>query len=212
MSTDDLRNQYIQAGLSETELESNPLAQFDKWFQDAIAAELFEPSATCLATASRLGKPSARMVLLRGVNERGFLFFSNYQSNKARELAENPQAALVIAWIELARQVCISGSVVRISREESARYFQSRPTGSQLSAWTSPQSQVIPNRQLLEDRWNQFQTQYQNDKVPLPPFWGGYCLSPASIEFWQGRPDRLHDRLRYRLLAKENWTIERLAP
>ena len=127
-------------------------------------------------------------------------------------MAENPQAALVIAWIELARQVCISGSVVRISREESARYFQSRPTGSQLSAWTSPQSQVIPNRQLLEDRWNQFQTQYQNDKIPLPPFWGGYCLSPASIEFWQGRPDRLHDRLRYRLLAKENWTIERLAP
>lgn len=212
MSTDDLRNQYIQAGLSETELEPNPLAQFDKWFQDANAAGLFEPSATCLATASRLGQPSARIVLLRGVDEKGFLFFSNYQSNKARELAENPQAALLIAWIELARQVCISGTVSRISREESARYFQSRPSGNQLSAWASPQSQVIPNRQLLEDRWNQFQTQYQDDKIPLPPFWGGYRLSPASIEFWQGRPDRLHDRLRYRLLAKENWIIERLAP
>ncbi len=198
--------------LSETELNPDPILQFDQWFQDATAAGVFEPSATCLATASREGQPSARMVLLKGVDNRGFLFFSNYESRKARELAENPRAALVVAWVELARQVCISGSVERISREESVRYFETRSAGSQLSAWASPQSQVIDNRQVLDDRWNQCRIRFGGGKIPLPSFWGGYCLSPTHIEFWQGRPDRLNDRLRYRRSAEEQWVLERLAP
>ena len=212
MSLDDLRSRYRQAGLSETELNPNPIRQFDQWFQDAVAAGVFEPSTTCLATANRQGQPSARMVLLKGVDDRGFLFFSNYESRKSRELAENPRAALVVAWVELARQVCISGSVERISREESARYFETRPAGSRLSAWASPQSQVIDNRQVLEDRRNQYRMQFGDGDIPLPPFWGGYCLSPTHIEFWQGRPDRLNDRLRYRRLQGEQWVLERLAP
>ena len=212
MSIDEIRERYSQAGLSETALNPDPILQFGQWLQEAAAAGVFEPGAACLATASRQGEPSARMVLLKGVEERGFIFFTNYESPKARELAENPQAALVVSWVELARQVRISGSVERISREQSARYFETRPAGSRLSAWASHQSEVIDSRQVLEERMQRLRTRFGDGEIPLPPFWGGYCLSPTRIEFWQGRPDRLNDRLRYRRQAEAQWVLERLAP
>ena len=212
MSIDEIRERYSQAGLSETALNPDPILQFEQWLQEAAAAGIFEPGAACLATASRKGKPSARMVLLKGVEERGFIFFTNYGSPKARELVENPQASLVVAWVELARQVRISGSVERISREQSARYFETRPAGSRLSAWASHQSEVIDSRQVLEERMQRLRTRFGDGEIPLPPFWGGYCLSPTRIEFWQGRPDRLNDRLRYRRQAETRWVLERLAP
>ena len=212
MSIDEIRERYSQAGLSETALNPDPILQFEQWLQEAAAAGVFEPGAACLATASRKGEPSARMVLLKGVEERGFIFFTNYGSPKARELAENPQASLVVAWVELARQVRISGSVERISREQSARYFETRPAGSRLSAWASHQSEVIDSRQVLEERMQRLRTRFGDGEIPLPPFWGGYCLSPTRIEFWQGRPDRLNDRLRYRRQAEAQWVLERLAP
>ena len=212
MSIDEIRERYSQAGLSETALNPDPILQFEQWLQEAAAAGVFEPGAACLATASRKGEPSARMVLLKGVEERGFIFFTNYGSPKARELAENPQASLVVAWVELARQVRISGSVERISREQSARYFETRSAGSRLSAWASHQSEVIDSRQVLEERMQRLRTRFGDGEIPLPPFWGGYCLSPTRIEFWQGRPDRLNDRLRYRRQAEAQWVLERLAP
>ena len=212
MSIDEIRERYSRAGLNETDLNPDPILQFEQWFQDAGAAGVFEPGAACLATASREAEPSARMVLLKGVESRGFIFFTNYGSPKARDLTENPRAALVVAWVELARQVRISGSVEPISREESLRYFESRPAGSRLSAWASHQSQLIDSRQVLEERMRDFQARFGDDDIPLPPFWGGYCLSPGQIEFWQGRPDRLNDRLRYRRQGKAQWVVERLAP
>ena len=212
MSIDEIRERYSRAGLSETDLNPDPILQFEQWFQDASEAGVFEPGAACLATASRAADPSARMVLLKGVEERGFIFFTNYGSPKARDLAENPRAALVVAWVELARQVRVSGSVERISRQESARYFESRPAGSRLSAWASHQSQVIDSRRALEEQMQRVQARFGASDIPLPPFWGGYCLSPTRIEFWQGRPDRLNDRLRYRRQAESRWVVERLAP
>ena len=212
MSIDEIRERYSRAGLSETDLSPDPILQFEQWYQDASDAGVFEPGAACLATANRQGDPSARMVLLKGVEERGFIFFTNYGSPKARDLAENPRAALVVAWVELARQVRICGSVERISREESARYFNSRPAGSRLSAWASHQSEVIDGRQVLEERMQQYRARFGDGDIPLPPFWGGYCLSPDLIEFWQGRPDRLNDRLRYCRQAEARWVVERLEP
>ena len=212
MSIDEIRERYSQAGLSETALNPDPILQFEQWLQEAAAAGVFEPGAACLATASRKGKPSARMVLLKGVEESGFIFFTNYGSPKARDLAENPRASLVVAWVELARQVRISGSVERISREQSARYFETRPAGSRLSAWASHQSEVIDSRQVLEERMQRLRTRFGDGEILLPPFWGGYCLSPTRIEFWQGRPDRLNDRLRYRRQTETRWVLERLAP
>lgn len=212
MSIDEIRERYCRAGLSQTDLSPDPILQFEQWSRNAADAGVFEPGAACLATANRQGEPSARMVLLKGVEERGFIFFTNYASPKARDLTENPRAALVVAWVELARQVRISGSVERISRDESARYFESRPAGSRLSAWASHQSEVIENRQVLEERMRSFQARFGDGNIPLPPFWGGYCLSPDRIEFWQGRPDRLNDRLRYRRQAESQWIVERLEP
>ena len=212
MSIHEIRERYSRAGLSQTSLDPDPILQFQQWFQDAAAAGVFEPGAACLATASRAADPSARMVLLKGVEARGFVFFTNYGSPKARDLAENPRAALVVAWVELARQVRISGSVERISREESVRYFESRPAGSRLSAWASPQSEVVDSRQVLEERMRRYRARFDDGDIPLPPFWGGYCLSPEQIEFWQGRPDRLNDRLRYRRQPEAGWVVERLAP
>lgn len=212
MSIDEIRERYSRAGLSETDLSPDPILQFEQWLQDASDAGVFEPGAACLATASRQGEPSARMVLLKGVEERGFIFFTNYGSPKARDLAENPRAALVVAWVELSRQVRISGSVERISREASARYFESRPAGSRLSAWASHQSEVIDSRRALEEQMQRVQARFGDGDIPLPPFWGGYCLSPMQIEFWQGRPDRLNDRLRYRRQAEGHWVVERLEP
>ena len=212
MSIDEIRERYSRTGLNERDLNPDPILQFEQWLQDASDAGVFEPGAACLATAGRDAEPSARMVLLKGVDSRGFVFFTNYGSPKARDLAENPRAAREVAWVELARQVRISGSVERISREESARYFESRPAGSRLSAWASHQNEVIETRQVLEERMESFRVRFGDGDIPLPPFWGGYCLSPDRIEFWQGRPDRLNDRLRYRRRAESQWVVERLEP
>jgi pyridoxamine 5'-phosphate oxidase len=212
MALSDLRREYTLAGLKESDLDSNPLKQFDKWFQQALAAGLPEPNAMTLATATLDGKPSARIVLLKGLDERGFVFFTNYESQKGRELSANPQAALVCYWIELERQVRINGRVSCVSVEESEEYFRSRPLGSQLGAWASRQSEVVGGRKILEDRLEALTHEYQSKPIPLPPYWGGYRVAPETIEFWQGRPNRLHDRLRYTLQSNSQWLIERLSP
>jgi pyridoxamine 5'-phosphate oxidase len=201
----------MSSDLGEASLDPNPFQQFSRWFQQALDAALPEPNAMTLATATREGKASARIVLLKSFDERGFVFYTNYESRKGRELAENPYAALVFHWIELERQVCAAGQVSRVSREESENYFRSRPVGSQLGAWASRQSQVISGREILEDRLKQLEKDYRNKLIPLPPDWGGLRLAPEMIEFWQGRPNRLHDRLRYRL-QDQQWLIERLSP
>ncbi len=198
--------------LHETEVDSNPFRQFQLWLDEAIAARLPQPLGMALATATVDGRPSVRMVLLRGLDERGFAFFTNYESRKAQELEANPQAALVFYWAELDRQIRIEGIVERISAEESDVYFRSRERGSRLGAWASPQSQVIASRDFLEQRMEELTARYADDEVPRPPYWGGYRLIPAVIEFWQGQPSRLHDRLRYRRCEGSSWLLERLAP
>jgi len=212
MSLSDLRREYALAGLKESDLDPNPFKQFDTWFQQALAAGLPEPNAMTLATATLDGKPSARVVLLKGFDERGFVFFTNYESQKGHQLAANPLAALVCYWAELERQVRISGRVSRVSAEESEAYFRSRPLGSQLGAWASQQSEIVGGRKILEDRLEQLTQEYQTKPVPLPPHWGGYRVDPQTIEFWQGRPNRLHDRLRYTAQTGNQWLIERLSP
>ena len=211
MSLADLRKDYTLAGLRRVELEADPIHQFQKWFQQASDAQLVEPTAMTLATADSKGRPSARIVLLKGLDERGFIFFTNYESRKGRELTENPNAALVFQWGELERQVRVLGTAGRLSREEAEKYFTSRPRGHQLGAWVSAQSEVISNRAVLEKRLKEFEHKYPG-AVPLPPFWGGYVLSPVEIEFWQGRLNRLHDRFRYTKQGNGTWLIERLAP
>jgi len=208
----DLRRDYTLRGLSETDVDSDPFKQFRVWFSDALAANLIEPNAMTLATATRDGKPSARTVLLKGFDERGVVFYTNYESRKGQELAENPWAALVFLWAELERQVRIEGWVEKCSAVESDTYFHSRPLGSRLSACISRQSQVISSREILEHRLEELMAENANGDIPRPPYWGGYRLNPTSFEFWQGRPSRLHDRLRYRLLNDGNWLIERLSP
>ncbi len=208
----DLRRNYTLRGLSETDVDANPFKQFQVWFGDALAAHLLEPNAMILATATRDGKPSARAVLLKGFDERGFVFYTNYESRKGQELAENPSAALVFLWEELERQIRIEGQVEKCLAAESDIYFRSRPLGSQLSATLSHQSQVISSREVLEHRLQELMVENANGDVPRPTNWGGYRLNPTSIEFWQGRPNRLHDRLRYRLQSDRSWLIERLSP
>jgi pyridoxamine 5'-phosphate oxidase len=205
-----MRREYAREALAEADVDADPVAQFRRWFEQATQAGLLEPSAMTLATATPDGRPSARMVLLRGFDERGFCFYTNYESRKAAELAANPAAALVFWWDALERQVRIEGRVEPTSRAESEAYFASRPPGSQLSAAASPQSRVI-DRATLERRVAALATNLPDGRVPLPDFWGGYRLTPEVVEFWQGRPDRLHDRLRYRR-AGGTWKIERLAP
>ncbi len=207
----DLRHNYTLQQLNEAEVDPNPIKQFQRWFDQAIAAQLPEPNAMTLATATRSGIPSARIVLLKGLDERGFVFYTNYESHKGQDLAENPQAALVFLWTVLERQVRIEGRVEKIAAAETDAYFQSRPLESRLGAWTSDQSRVISDRGVLEQRFAELKATYADEKVPRPPHWGGYRVMPHQIEFWQGRTSRLHDRLRYRL-EQGNWLVERLAP
>jgi len=210
--TENLAEEHPGPGLHETEMNPDPFQQFRSWLDQAVAAKLPQPLGMTLATATADGKPSARMVLLRGFDARGFVFFTNYESRKSREINGNPRTALVFYWAELDRQVRIEGRVEKVSAEESDAYFQSRPFGSKLGAWASPQSQIIPDRDLLEKRMKELATRYLQNSVPRPAPWGGYRVIPESIEFWQGRPNRLHDRLRYRRLEQGGWFLERLAP
>ena len=207
-----LRSEYSAHGLRRAELHSDPLQQFSVWFAAALAAEIRDVNAMSLATATRDGKPSVRIVLLKGFDERGFSFFTNYDSGKARDLEANPFAEMVFYWPQLERQVRISGEVERTSREDSAAYFHSRPLGSQLGAWVSKQSEVIDARKVLDARLNEMTERFENGEIPLPPHWGGYRLKPDKFEFWQGRPNRLHDRFRYSRKADGTWLIDRLAP
>jgi pyridoxamine 5'-phosphate oxidase len=207
-----LRREYLLAGLRRADLEPDPVAQFQKWFQQALFAQLAEPNAMTLATADKQGNPSARIVLLKGADERGFIFFTNYDSRKGRELTENPKASLVFFWPELERQVCVAGTVSKISREESVQYFNIRPKGSRLAAWVSSQSEAIADRTVLEEKLAELTARHPGEEIPLPPYWGGYCVAPHRIEFWQGRPNRLHDRFRYSKEAGKSWIIERLSP
>ncbi len=209
----DLRQNYTLAGLSEADLNPHPIKQFEIWFQQALEADLIEPNAMTLATATPDGKPSARIVLLKGVSDRGFVFYTNYESQKGQQLIANPYAALVFLWDKLERQVRIEGKVKQLQPEESAQYFHSRPKSSQLGAWASAQSRVIPNREVLEQKLADLQEKYSsNTTIPLPQHWGGFEVIPNRIEFWQGRPSRLHDRLVYDLQTDDSWSIKRLSP
>jgi pyridoxamine 5'-phosphate oxidase len=207
-----LRREYETQGLRRAELHSNPIEQFSTWFSTAVNSGLADANAISLATATADGKPSARVVLLKGFDQRGFVFFTNYQSGKGRELEANPQAAFVIYWVPLERQIRVAGRVERTTREESVAYFQSRPRGSQLGAWVSHQSEVIDARRILEGRLAEMTERFAVGEIELPPHWGGYRLVPSEVEFWQGRANRLHDRFRYSRQDDGSWTIDRLAP
>jgi pyridoxamine 5'-phosphate oxidase len=204
-----LRREYTAAGLAEADLAPTWVEQLRRWLDDAQA--LLEPNAVVLATASADAVPSARTVLLKGVDDRGLVVFTNYTSRKGREVAENPRAALVVPWVELQRQVVAAGAVERTSAQETEAYFRSRPRASQLGAWASRQSSVVADRSVLEDREAALELRWAGQEVPVPPFWGGLRLVPETVEFWQGRPGRLHDRLRYRREG-DRWVVERLAP
>lgn len=214
MEIADIRREYMAGGLRRTDLDANPITQFQKWFEQA--ARVFvqketDVNAATLATVDKSGKPSARIILLKGLDERGFIFFTNYSSRKGRELAENPNAALVFYWQQMERQVCIAGAVKQISRGESEKYFKSRPRGSQLAAWASNQSDVAADRVELETKLRELEKKFPGE-IPLPPNWGGFILRPERIEFWQGRPNRLHDRFQYTRKKNDSWKLERLAP
>lgn len=207
----NLRQDYKTAELSETDIVNNPITQFEKWFENAVNAEIYEPNAMTLATADKSGRPNARMVLLKGVDKDGFSFYSNYLSQKGKEIKKNPQGCLLFFWGELERQVRIEGKIEKLDKETSEAYFHSRPTGSKIGAIVSPQSQVIENREILETKMEEATEYYEGKKIPKPAHWGGYIIKPTSIEFWQGRSNRLHDRIKYTLVSG-NWKIERLAP
>jgi pyridoxamine 5'-phosphate oxidase len=235
MSIADVRREYNLTGLRRRDLDADPIGQFKKWFDQASGArasgrirkfciklykallmasgaEPLDLTAMTLATADQQGRPSARIVLLKGVDQRGFVFYTNYDSRKGQELAENPQAALVFYWPEQERQVCVAGEVSLVPPAESDAYFHSRPRGSQLGACASQQSAVVRDRAALEAKWNQVEACYAGQEIPRPPHWGGYLLCPARFEFWQGRPNRLHDRFRYTRQPDNTWLIERLSP
>ena len=235
MAIADLRREYTLAGLRRSDLHPDPIEQFRHWFAQATGKKASgrlrafaircyksllmvtgtSPSdlnAMTLATVDAQGRPSARVVLLKGLDKQGFVFFTNYESRKGRDLAENPNAALVFYWGELERQVNVAGEVSKLPREESEAYFASRPRGSRIGAWASHQSKVIPDRAAMERTWAEFEQKFPGDEVPMPPYWGGYVLRPNRVEFWQGRPNRMHDRFRYTLLPGGGWEISRLSP
>ena len=207
----DIRKDYKLRSLLEDDVLSDPIEQFTSWWSEAINSKIEEVNAMTLATASTDGVPSARIVLLKGLTKEGFIFFTNYKSDKGKQLEMNPQAALVFFWKELERQVRIEGTVSKVSKEESEAYFASRPIASQIGAWASPQSTVIPGRNLLEENVLKYKDQFGEENIPKPPHWGGYIVKAFKMEFWQGRRSRLHDRILY-TLENNNWTISRLAP
>lgn len=208
----DIRKEYSSETLFEKDVAADPIQQFQKWWDQVLLSEITEPNAMTLSTASADGLPSARIVLLKGFDERGFVFFTNYKSIKGVQLEENPKACLIFFWKELERQVRIMGLVSKLPEEESEEYFQSRPVGSRIGAWTSPQSQVIENREWLEQEFEKRKEEFKDGQVPRPPHWGGYLVKPVIVEFWQGRFSRLHDRIQYTLEENGAWKIERLAP
>jgi pyridoxamine 5'-phosphate oxidase len=219
----DIRKDYKLASLEEADVASNPIDQFTRWWNEAVASQIDEVNAMTLATVNAAGVPAARIVLLKGYNPEGFIFFTNYESDKGKNLAQNPNAALVFFWKELERQIRIEGTVQKVSAEESDRYFNSRPASSRIGAWASPQSAVIENRLVIEQNVERYSSIFANDSIERPDHWGGYIVKPTSIEFWQGRSSRLHDRIRYKLETSDynaatdtrtdaNWKIERLAP
>ncbi|HZR18548.1 MAG TPA: pyridoxamine 5'-phosphate oxidase [Verrucomicrobiae bacterium] len=235
MSIADIRREYNLAGLRRRDLDGDAIVQFRRWFDQATGArasgrirsflirlyktifmirgvEQLDLNAMTLATADRQGRPSARIVLLKGLDQRGFIFFTNYNSRKGHELKENPEAALVFYWPEQERQVCVAGRVNKVPQAESEAYFRTRPRGSRIAAWASDQSEVMKDRVALEARWKQFEDRYPGEDIPCPPYWGGYVLDPMRLEFWQGRPNRLHDRFRYSRKPDRTWLIERLSP
>ena len=208
----DIRRDYSHKNLSEIDVDPNAIKQFEKWWVEAVNSRIDEVNAMTLATASIDALPSARIVLLKEFNEKGFVFFSNYESYKAQQLAENPKACLVFFWKELERQVRITGLIEKISATQSDEYFHSRPESSRIGAWASPQSRVIDDSSWLDEKFNELVNKMEGTAIPRPPYWGGYIVKPVVIEFWQGRPSRLHDRIQYTLEESGNWKIERLAP
>lgn len=207
-----MRREYTQRSLDTRDVSPDPVKQFQQWFDEAVRAQVPEPNAMILSTASPEGRPSARVVLLKGIEEASFVFFTNYESRKGQLMGVNPQVALTFFWVELERQVRIEGTVHKTSDERSIQYFHSRPRGSQIGAWVSSQSQKIADRSVLEQRLQEFTQKFEGQTVPKPPHWGGYAVAPHTIEFWQGRPSRLHDRILYTLREHNYWTIERLSP
>jgi pyridoxamine 5'-phosphate oxidase len=206
-----IRKDYMLRSLSENDVNKNPIQQFSVWWDEAIGSNIEEVNAMTLATVNDNGFPSARIVLLKDFSEDGFVFFTNYESRKGKSLMKNPKASIVFFWKELERQVRVEGVVEKISEEESTAYFTSRPAESKIGAWASPQSEVITSRIFLEERFKNYAQQFSDAEIPKPPHWGGYIVKPTRIEFWQGRPGRLHDRIEYNK-NKEGWAIERLAP
>ena len=212
MQLAEMRRNYAARALDLADLDANPFAQFDHWMREAIETQVIEPNAMTLATADAAGRPAVRTVLLKGFDQRGFVFYSNYESAKARDLAANPKVALLFPWLALERQVSAMGIAQKITATESLKYFLSRPRESQIGAWASRQSEVISTRALLESKFAEMKARFANGEIPLPDQWGGYRVTPQSFEFWQGRPNRLHDRFKYTLQSDGSWTIARLMP